>query len=103
MLESQRAEHRRLKPGAVLDALLEAHEDDAAHLTIQQVELHSPDLASWLAELERRKRPELRNALRACGEAPWRPAVGAPQDALRRLLVVVSFAAEQAARSTRFR
>ena len=103
MVEAQRSEQRRLAQGAVLDALLEAHEDDAAHLTIQQVELHSPELASWMAELERRKRPELRNALKACGAQPWRPAQGARDDALRRLLVLVSFAVEQAARSTKFR
>jgi hypothetical protein len=103
MLESQRAERRRLAPGGVLDALLEAHEDAAAHNTIQQVALHSPELASWLDELERRKRPELRNALKACGESGWRPTPGEPEDALRRLLVLVSFAADQAVRSTRFR
>jgi hypothetical protein len=90
MLEAQRAEHRRFEPGAVLDALLEAHEDEAAHRTIEQIRHHSPELGDWLEELERRSRPELRGALRACGEAPW-----TANDALRRLLVLVAFAAEQ--------
>jgi hypothetical protein len=95
MLEVQRAERRRFEPGAVLDALLEAHEDEAAHLVIEEVRLHSAELGSWLEELERRKRPELRNALRAVSEAPWAPASAGPNDALRRLLVLVAFAVDQ--------
>lgn len=95
---AERAERERMKPSAMLDALLEAHEEEATQLTIRQVELHSPELAAWLAELERRGRPELRAALRACGDESWQPEVEDPGDALRRLLVLVLFAAEQALR-----
>ncbi len=103
MMNAERRERGRLDEGPSLEAFLEALEDGAAHHTIQEVELHSPDLAAWLTEIERRKRPELRNALRACGLAPWDPVATGREDALRRLLLLVTFAAEQASRSTKLR
>lgn len=89
MAQAQRSERERLPAGGTLDALLEAHEDEAVHATLRQVRLHSADVASWLEELERRGRAELRNALRAAasdGEA------GTENEALRRLLALVLFA-----------
>ncbi len=97
------AEQKRMKPGAMLDAVLDAHEEEATQLTIRQVELHSPELGAWLSELERRGRPELRSALKACGDAAWKPEADDPHDALRRLLVLVLFAAEQMIRRSALR
>jgi hypothetical protein len=95
MLEAQRSERERLPEGNLLAALLETHEDEAVHATVAQIRLHSSETASWLEELERRGRPELRNALRLPGNADK------PSEALRRLLAIVLFATEQLSRRSK--
>jgi len=95
MLEAQRSERERLPEGNLLAALMETHEDEAVHATLAQIRLHSSETASWLEELERRGRPELRNALRAPGSSET------PSEALRRLLALVLFASEQLSRRTK--
>jgi len=83
LAEAKRYERERVASAGILDALLAAHEDDAVHACLRELGVHSPDVAAWLEELERRGRPELRNAL---AEAE----TGGP--ALERLLRVVLFA-----------
>lgn len=83
LLEAQRYERERVASAGILEALLAAHADDAVHSCLRELEQHSPDVAAWLSELERRGRPELRNALAEGG-------AGGP--ALERLLMVVLFA-----------
>ena len=89
MSQAQRSERERLPAGGTLDALLEAHEDEAVHATLRQVRMHSSEVASWLDELERRGRAELRNALRAAADDS---EAASENDALRRLLALVLFA-----------
>jgi hypothetical protein len=96
MVQAQLHEKQRIVPGAVLDALLEAQTEQAVHDTMEQVQAHSPAVAAWLSELERRGRSELRNALAACGAAPFDPTDHAHHEALRRLLALVLFATERA-------
>ncbi|MBK7585640.1 MAG: hypothetical protein IPI67_36325 [Myxococcales bacterium] len=100
---AQRSESARVRRGAVLDALLEAQVDGAVHATITEVSVHSPHVAAWLEELERRGRPELRNALAECGaDTPGAGGAGVSTEAaLRRLLAVVLLATEPLGRGTR--
>lgn len=76
-------ERARVESGGILEALLQAHEDEAVHACLREIGEHSPEIAAWLGELERRGRPELRNALREPGRSG---------PALERLLTVVQLA-----------
>ena len=95
MVEAHEAEKRRIRPGGVLDALLDGHTEQAVHDTLEQVQAHNPKAAAWLRELERRGRSELRTALAACGKTPWQPDDPEHREALRRLLALVLFATER--------
>lgn len=97
MVQAHDHEKKRIHPGAVLEALLDAHTEQAVHDTLEQVQTHSPAIAAWLRELERRGRSELRVALSACGATPFQPQDEAHREALRRLLALVLFATERAA------
>jgi hypothetical protein len=86
LAEARSYERARVAAGAVLDALLLGHEDDAVQNCLRDIGAHSGDVAGFLAELERRGRKELRNALEEQGD-------GTAVEALGRLLRVVLFAA----------
>ncbi len=98
LLKAHDDEKARIKPGGVLDALLDGHTEQAVADTLARVQAHHPKAAEWLGELERRGRPELRNALQACGKRPWEPDDPAHREALRRLLALVLFATERVSR-----
>ncbi len=95
MVEVHDNEKRRIRPGGILDALLDGHTEQAVHDTLEQVSVHNPKAAAWLWELERRGRSELRTALAACGKTPWQPDDPEHREALRRLLALVLFATER--------
>lgn len=95
LIKAHEDEKARIKPGGVLDALLDGHTEQAVADTVARVQAHHPKAAAWLSELERRGRPELRNALGACGRAPWQPDEPEHREALRRLLALVLFATER--------
>lgn len=98
MAQAQRSEQEKVPAGRLLDALLEAHEDEAVHATVRQVGLHSPDVAQWLEELERRGRPELRKALRACGLSTNGGSEFDRDHALKRLAAVIQLGLEPLSR-----
>jgi hypothetical protein len=83
LAQAQGYERERVASDGILEALLAGHEDEAVHACVREIGEHSPDVAAWLEELERRGRPELRNALREHGKT---------RTALERLLTVVLFA-----------
>lgn len=87
LAEAQSYERERVASDGILEALLAGHEDEAVHACLREIGEHSPDVAAWLEELERRGRPELRNALREKN--------GTTRTALERLLTVVLFATKR--------
>jgi len=98
MAEAQRSEQQKVPAGRLLDALVEAHEDEAVGATVRQIGVHSPDVAAWLEEMERRGRSELRKALRACATSTNGGSEFDRDHAMKRLLAVVQFGTEPLSR-----